>query len=54
VLRLLTQGLINPQIAEQLVVSLPMINTYVASNYNKLGVTSLSAATRFALEYHLV
>lgn len=54
VLRLLTQGLSNPQIAEQLVVSLPTINTHVASIYTKLGVTSLSVATRYALEHHLV
>ncbi len=31
VLRLLTEGLTNPQIAERLVVSLPMVNAHVAS-----------------------
>lgn len=54
VLRLLTEGLTNPQIAERLVVSLPTVNTHVASIFNKLGVNSRSAATRYALEHHLV
>lgn len=54
VLRLVAQGLTNPQIAEQLVVSLPTINTHVASIFNKLGVNSRSAATRHAVERHLV
>jgi DNA-binding NarL/FixJ family response regulator len=53
VLRLLTQGLTNPQIAERLVVSLPTVNTHVASIFNKLGVNSRSAATRYAVEQHL-
>jgi len=46
-------GLTNPQIAQRLLVSLPTVNTHVASIFNKLGVTSRSAATRFAIEYHL-
>jgi predicted ATPase/DNA-binding CsgD family transcriptional regulator len=54
VLRLLTEGLTNPQIAERLVVSLPTVNTHVASIFNKLGVNSRSAATRYAIERHLV
>jgi predicted ATPase/DNA-binding CsgD family transcriptional regulator len=54
VLRLLTEGLTNPQIAERLVVSLPTVSTHVASIFNKLGVTSRSAATRYAVEQHLV
>lgn len=54
VLHLLTQGLTNPQIAEQLAVSLPAINTHVASIFNKLGVNSRSAATHYALEHHLI
>ena len=54
VLRLLTRGLTNIQIAEQLVVSLPTVNTHVRSIYNKLTVTSRSAATRYAFEHHLV
>jgi len=54
VLRLLTEGLTNPQIAERLVVSVPTVTTHVASIFNKLGVTSRSAATRYAVEHHLV
>jgi ATP/maltotriose-dependent transcriptional regulator MalT len=54
VLHLLTKGLTNPQIAERLVVSLPTINTHVASIFNKLGVNSRSAATRHAVEHQLV
>ena len=54
VLRLLADGLTNPQIAERLVVSQPTVNTHVASLFNKLGVNSRSAATRYAVEHHLV
>jgi DNA-binding NarL/FixJ family response regulator len=54
ILRLLTEGLTNPQIAERLMVSVPTVSTHVASIFNKLGVTSRSAATRFAVEHHLV
>ena len=54
VLRLLTEGLTNPQIAERLVVSVPTVSTHVASIFNKLGVTSRSAATRYAVEHHLI
>ncbi len=54
VLRLLTEGLTNPQIAERLVISLPTVSTHVTSIFNKLQVNSRSAATRYALEHHLV
>ncbi len=54
VLRLLAGGMTNPQIAEHLVISLPTVSTHVTSIYNKLGVTSRSAATRYAVEHHLV
>jgi ATP/maltotriose-dependent transcriptional regulator MalT len=54
VLRLLTEGLTNREIAERLVVSLPTVSTHVASIFNKLQVTSRSAATRHAVEHHLV
>src|SRR5258707_1960232 len=49
VLHLLAQGLTNPQIANQLVISLPTVNTHVGSVYNKLGVNTRSAATRYAV-----
>jgi DNA-binding NarL/FixJ family response regulator len=54
VLRLLTQGLTSAQIAEQLVIGLVTVNSHVRSIYSKLGVTSRSAATRYAIEHHLV
>ena len=54
VLRLLADGLTNHQIAERLVVSLPTVKTHVAAIFSKLGVNSRSAATRYAVEHHLV
>jgi ATP/maltotriose-dependent transcriptional regulator MalT len=54
VLRLLTQGLTSAQIAEQLVIGLVTVNSHVRSIYSKLGVTSRSAATRYAIEHHLL
>jgi predicted ATPase/serine/threonine protein kinase/DNA-binding CsgD family transcriptional regulator len=54
VLRLLAQGLTSAQIAEQLVLSVLTVNTHVRSIYSKLGVSSRSAATRWAIEHHLV
>jgi predicted ATPase/DNA-binding CsgD family transcriptional regulator len=54
VLRLLAQGLTSAQIAEQLVIGLVTVNSHVRSIYSKLGVTSRAAATRYALELHLL
>jgi DNA-binding CsgD family transcriptional regulator len=54
VLCLLAMGLTSAQIAERLVVSLSTVNTHVRSIYNKLKVTSRSAATRYAIEHHLI
>jgi predicted ATPase/DNA-binding CsgD family transcriptional regulator len=54
VLRLLAQGLTSAQIAEQLVIGAVTVNFHVRSIYSKLGVSSRSAATRYALEHHLV
>jgi DNA-binding NarL/FixJ family response regulator len=54
VLLLLSAGLTSAQIAEQLVISLLTVNTHVRSIYSKLGVTSRSAATRYAIEHKLV
>jgi predicted ATPase/class 3 adenylate cyclase/DNA-binding CsgD family transcriptional regulator len=53
VLRLVTQGLTNAQIAEQLIVSPHTVHTHVRSIHSKLGVTSRSAVTRYAFEHHL-
>jgi DNA-binding NarL/FixJ family response regulator len=54
VLRLLAQGLTSAQIAERLVIGLVTVNSHVRSIYSKLGVTSRAAATRYALEHHLL
>src|SRR6266700_2881324 len=54
VLRLVAQGLTNAQIAEQLVIRPFTVNNHVRSIFGKLGVTNRSAATRYAMEHHLV
>jgi DNA-binding CsgD family transcriptional regulator/tetratricopeptide (TPR) repeat protein len=53
VLRLVAQGLTDAQVAEQLVVSPRTVTTHLTSIYNKLGVNSRVAATRFAIEHQL-
>jgi DNA-binding CsgD family transcriptional regulator len=54
VLRLVAQGLTDMRIAEQLIISPRTVNTHLTSIYNKLGVDSRAAATRFAVEHRLV
>lgn len=54
VLRLVADGLTDAQVAEHLVISLRTVNTHLTSIYNKLGVGSRVAATRFAVEHRLV
>jgi ATP/maltotriose-dependent transcriptional regulator MalT len=54
VLRLVAQGFTSAQIAEQLVIGLETVNFHVRSIYSKLGVSSRSAATRYAIEHNLV
>ncbi len=54
VLRLVAHGLTDVQVAEQLVISPRTVNTHLTSIYNKLGVDSRTAATRFAVEHRLV
>jgi predicted ATPase/DNA-binding CsgD family transcriptional regulator len=54
VLRLITMGLSNKQIAEQLVLSQHTVSGHIQSIFGKLALNSRSAATRFALEHHLV
>jgi DNA-binding NarL/FixJ family response regulator len=54
VLRLLAQGLTDAQIAEQLVISPRTVNTHLKAIYGKIQVSSRSAATRYALEQHLI
>ncbi len=53
VLQLVAEGLTDIQIAEKLVLSSRTVSTHLRSIYNKLGVSSRSAATRFAVEHHL-
>ena len=54
VLRLLAQGLTDAQIAEQLIISPRTVNTHLRAIYGKIQVSSRSAATRYALDQHLI
>jgi predicted ATPase/DNA-binding CsgD family transcriptional regulator len=54
VLCLLAQGLSSALIAKKLIISLVTVNTHIRAIYSKLGVSSRSAATRFAIEHNLV
>lgn len=53
VLRLLARGWSDAQIADYLVISRRTVHRHTSSIYSKIGVTSRSAATRYALEKHL-
>ncbi len=53
VLRLLAGGLMDAQIAEKLILSPRTVHAHISSIYSKLGVTSRSVATRYAIEHHL-
>jgi ATP/maltotriose-dependent transcriptional regulator MalT len=54
VLHLLAEGLTNAQIAAALIIERVTVNGYVRSIYSKLAVTTRAAATRYALDHHLV
>lgn len=54
VLRLVAEGFNDPQVAEKLYISRRTVHAHVRSIYHKLGVTSPTAATRFAVENGLV
>jgi DNA-binding NarL/FixJ family response regulator len=54
ILRLVTSGRTNRQLAEELGVSTRTIDAHLRSIYAKLGVKSRSAATRYAVEHDLV
>ena len=54
VLCLVAQGMTDAQVAEQLVISPRTVNWHLTVIYSKLGVSSRSAATRYAFEHTLV
>ena len=54
VLRLVAQGLPDAQVAQQLVISPHTVNSHLKAIYGKIGVSSRSAATRYAVEQHLM
>jgi ATP/maltotriose-dependent transcriptional regulator MalT len=54
VLRLVAQGLTDAQVAQQLVISPRTINSHLTAIYGKIQVSSRSAATRYAIEHHLI
>ena len=54
VLRLVAQGLTDSQVAEHLVISPRTVNTHLTSIYGKVGVSSRSGATRYAIEHQLI
>ncbi len=53
VLRLVAKGFTDAQVAEELVLSPRTVHAHLSSIYSKLGITSRSAATRYAIEHHL-
>ena len=48
------QRLTDAQVAAQLVISPRTVNTDVSSVYNKLGISSCTAAARYVIQHHLV
>jgi len=50
VLRLVADGLTDPQIAERLVLSIRTVNAHLRSIYNKLDVNTRTAAAKWAME----
>ncbi len=53
VLQHLSDGLTNAQIAKKLDLSTVTVSAYLRTIYKKLGVSSRTAALRFALDHHL-
>lgn len=53
VLRLVARGMNNARVGEKLFISPRTVDTHLTSIYHKLGVSSRSAATRYAIEHDL-
>ena len=53
VLRCVAQGLTDAQVAERLIISPRTVHSHLNSIYSKLGITSRSAATRYAIGHNL-
>ena len=54
VLRVVAEGLTNAEIAARLFLSPNTVNVHLYSIFSKLGVTTRTAAARFAVEHKLV
>ena len=54
VLVLVAEGLTNAQVAQRLFLSPRTVQRHLNSIYHKLGVSSRTAATRFAIEHRLL
>jgi DNA-binding NarL/FixJ family response regulator len=54
VLRGITRGLANKQIAQELHVSQATVHTHVINLYGKIGVNTRAGATLFAFEHDLI
>lgn len=53
VLRQVAEGLHDREIARRLVMSPRTVNSHLTAIYAKLGISTRSAATRFAIEHRL-
>jgi NarL family two-component system response regulator LiaR len=54
VLALMVAGKSNPEIAEELVISLPTVKSHVSNILSKLGVPNRAAAASVAIKHNLV
>jgi DNA-binding CsgD family transcriptional regulator len=54
VLQLVAQGLSDAEVADRLFLSKHTVNAHLRTIYSKIGVSSRSAAARFAMEQGLV
>lgn len=54
VIALITQGLTNPQIAEQSFITLNSLKSYIRSAYRKMGVERRSQAVRWGIEHGML